>query len=196
MLRYNLCLNEKLEIATHQQKNLRNKGSELVSKCRNFNKLLPMILESDITWWQATDVPFSCLRSRLVNLWFHRSVFITYRYHWKSDVIFILDWRSQECEKICVTLILVFFKLPKDPEEKKLWISKLKHENLLKEKNIYVCYFNFDINCFKRDFRVRLFFNHFILFIYVLELNINFVARHIFYLLVRMNCLVYLRRYF
>ena len=29
-----------------------------------------------------------------------------------------------------------FFKLPKDPERKKLWISKLKSENLPKEENV------------------------------------------------------------
>ena len=47
-----------------------------------------------------------------------------------------------------------FFKLPKDPERKKLWISKVKCENLLKEENIFVCHFHFDSSCFKRDFRV------------------------------------------
>ena len=48
-----------------------------------------------------------------------------------------------------------FFKLPKDPERKKLWISKLKRENLPKEENIYVCHFHFDATYFKRDFRVK-----------------------------------------
>ena len=49
ILRCNLCLNEKLEIATHQGKNLLNKRSELVSKCRHFNKLLLMNFEDNIT---------------------------------------------------------------------------------------------------------------------------------------------------
>ena len=49
VLRWNFCLNEKLEIATHQRKNLQNKRLEFVSKCRNFNKLLLMILEDNIT---------------------------------------------------------------------------------------------------------------------------------------------------
>ena len=47
-----------------------------------------------------------------------------------------------------------FFKLPKDPERKKLWISKLKREKLPEEENIYVCHFHFDSSCFKRNFRV------------------------------------------
>ena len=38
ILRYNLCLNEKLEIATHQARKLPNKRSELVSKCKHFSK--------------------------------------------------------------------------------------------------------------------------------------------------------------
>ena len=33
-----------------------------------------------------------------------------------------------------------FFKLPKNPERKKSWISKLKSENLPKEENIYVSF--------------------------------------------------------
>ena len=44
----NFCLNEKLEIATHQGKNLLNKRSELVSKCGYFNKLLLMNFEDKI----------------------------------------------------------------------------------------------------------------------------------------------------
>ena len=35
ILRCKLCLNEKMEIATHQRMNLLNKRSELVSKCRH-----------------------------------------------------------------------------------------------------------------------------------------------------------------
>ena len=60
ILRWNLCLNEMLETATHQGKRLLNKRSELVSKCRHFNKLLLMNCEDNITWWQATDVLFCC----------------------------------------------------------------------------------------------------------------------------------------
>ena len=45
ILRCNLGLNEKLEIATHQGKNLLNKRLDLVSKCRHFNKLLPVKFE-------------------------------------------------------------------------------------------------------------------------------------------------------
>ena len=49
ILRCNLCLNERLEIATHQGKNLLNKRSELVSKFRHFNRLLLMNFEDNIT---------------------------------------------------------------------------------------------------------------------------------------------------
>ena len=45
----NFYLNEKLEIATHQGKNLLNKRSELVSKCGHFNELLLINFEDDIT---------------------------------------------------------------------------------------------------------------------------------------------------
>ena len=60
ILKWKLCLNEKLEIATHHEKNLLNKRSELVSKCRHFNKLLLMNFKDNIMGWQATDVPFCC----------------------------------------------------------------------------------------------------------------------------------------
>ena len=36
--RYNLCLNEKMEIATYRGSNLMNKKTELISKCRHQNK--------------------------------------------------------------------------------------------------------------------------------------------------------------
>ena len=49
IIRCNLCLNEKLAIATHQGINILNKRSELVSKCRHFNKLLLMNFEDNIT---------------------------------------------------------------------------------------------------------------------------------------------------
>ena len=49
ILRCNLCLNEKLEIAKHQGKNLLNKRSEFVSKCRHFSKLLLINFEDNIT---------------------------------------------------------------------------------------------------------------------------------------------------
>ena len=76
-----------------------------------------------------------------------------------------------------------FFKFAKDPERKKLRISKLKRKNLPKKENIYVCHFQFDSNCFKRDFRVSgifqpLYFIH----LCVLKLNIDFVRKYIFFL--------------
>ena len=49
VLRWNLCLNEKVGNSYTQRKNLQNKRLEFVSKCRNFNKLLLMILEDNIT---------------------------------------------------------------------------------------------------------------------------------------------------
>ena len=49
IIKLNFCLNEKLDIATHQQINLLNKRSELVSKCRHYNKLLLMNFEGNIT---------------------------------------------------------------------------------------------------------------------------------------------------
>ena len=63
ILRYNLCLNEKLEIATHQGKNL-NKRSEPASKCKhltNFYYSTSRIV-SHITYL------FYCTRSPLVKI--------------------------------------------------------------------------------------------------------------------------------
>ena len=37
-LRYNLCLNEKLEIALFKVNNILNRRTELISKCRHINK--------------------------------------------------------------------------------------------------------------------------------------------------------------
>ena len=89
-----------------------------------------------------------------------------------------------------------FFKLPKDPERKKLWISKLKRENLAKEENIDVCHFHFDSSYCKRDFRVSSIFQP----LYFIHLCVGIEYRfcdniHVF-LLFRMNCLVYLREDF
>ena len=47
-----------------------------------------------------------------------------------------------------------FYKLPKDLNLKKIWITKLKRENLPKEKNIYVCHHHFEQCYFKRDLQV------------------------------------------
>ena len=89
-----------------------------------------------------------------------------------------------------------FFKLPKDPERKKLWISKVKRENLPKEENMYVCHFHFDSNWIIRDFRVSSIFQP----LYFMHLCVGIEYRfceniHIF-LLFRMNCLVYLQEDF
>ena len=58
----------------------------------------------------------------------------------------------------------------------------LKHENLPKEENIYVCQFYFDSSCLKRDFRVSsishpLYFIHFCVGIeYRFCVNIHFFS--------------------
>ena len=54
-----------------------------------------------------------------------------------------------------------FFKLPKDINLKKIWIAKLKRENLPREENIYVCHFHFEEECFQRDLKVKYFFFRF-----------------------------------
>ena len=66
--RCNLCLNEKLEIAAHQERNLLNKRSELVSKYRHFNKLLLINFDDSVTQWQDTNVPFYCPQNPLIKL--------------------------------------------------------------------------------------------------------------------------------
>ena len=86
-----------------------------------------------------------------------------------------------------------FFKLPKDPERKKLWISKLKRENLPKEENIYVCHFHFDSSCSKRDFRVSSIFQPLYFIHLCVGTECRFCDKYTFFLLFRMNCLVYLR---
>ena len=53
-----------------------------------------------------------------------------------------------------------FFKLPKDIR-KKIWIAKLKRQNLPKDENVYVCHLHFEEACFKRDLKV----------LFILDLN-------------------------
>ena len=86
-----------------------------------------------------------------------------------------------------------FSKASKDPERKKLWISKLKRENLPKEENIYVCFFHFDNSYFKRDFWLSSIFQPFYFIHLYVGIEYRFCDNIHFFLLFRMNCLVYLR---
>ena len=57
ILRWNLCLNEKLEIATYQGKSLLNKRLEIVPKSRNFNKFLLINFEApDSKLWMSAFI--------------------------------------------------------------------------------------------------------------------------------------------
>ena len=49
---------------------------------------------------------------------------------------------------------LSLFGLPRDKKFKKIWIQKLKRENLPAEQNIKVCNLHFTEDCFKRDLQV------------------------------------------
>ena len=77
----NLCLNEKLEIALYQENNLLNKRTELVSKCKHFNKHLLMNYKDKDKWRQCK--PLHCF---FTVQWF-RCSFLT---------LFLLDWRSHK----------------------------------------------------------------------------------------------------
>ena len=57
---------------------------------------------------------------------------------------------------------LSFFKLPRDPNRKKTWISKLKRKHLPKEENVIVFHHHFEESCFQRDLRVRILSDFFI----------------------------------
>ena len=57
---------------------------------------------------------------------------------------------------------LSFFKLPRDPNRKKIWISKLKRKHLMKEGNLFVYHHHFKDSCFQRDLRVRILSDFFI----------------------------------
>ena len=46
------------------------------------------------------------------------------------------------------------FKFLKCPYRRKLWIAKLKIDNLPKDKNLHFCHGHFEENCFQRDLRV------------------------------------------
>ena len=48
-----------------------------------------------------------------------------------------------------------FFKLPKDPNRRKVWIAKSKRANLPKDENLHVCHEHFEENCFQLDLRVK-----------------------------------------
>ena len=48
-----------------------------------------------------------------------------------------------------------FFKLPKDPNRRKVWIAKLKRANSPKDENLHVCHEHFEENCFQLDLRVK-----------------------------------------
>ena len=47
-------------------------------------------------------------------------------------------------------------KIPKDPQLRKAWISRLRRENLPLLKNCYVCSEHFDNECFESDFMEQL----------------------------------------
>ena len=71
------------------------------------------------------------------------------------------------------------FKLPKDPEQKKSWISKLKRETYRKKKISTCVIFILIVPALKEILGQVVFFNHYISFIYVFELNFDFVAIYI-----------------
>ncbi|KAK2558915.1 THAP domain-containing protein 2 [Acropora cervicornis] len=49
-----------------------------------------------------------------------------------------------------------YHKIPKDPQLRKAWISRLRRENLPPLKNCYVCSEHFDNECFESDFMEQL----------------------------------------
>jgi len=49
-----------------------------------------------------------------------------------------------------------YHKIPKDPQLRKAWISRLRTENLPPLKNCYVCGEHFDNECFESDFMEQL----------------------------------------
>ena len=51
-----------------------------------------------------------------------------------------------------------FFKLPKDPNRRNVWIAKLKRAHLPKDENLNVCHEHFEEKCFQRDLRVSYIF--------------------------------------
>ena len=82
---------------------------------------------------------------------------------------------------------LSFFKFPRDPNRKKIWISKLKRKHLLKEENVFVCHHHFEDSCFQSDLRVRI-LSEFFIFTCVCQIVI---LKEIFiHFLHRMNCSV------
>lgn len=45
-----------------------------------------------------------------------------------------------------------FYRLPKDETIRKIWISRLKRENL--PKDVRICHLHFEEQCFERDLKV------------------------------------------
>ena len=85
---------------------------------------------------------------------------------------------------------LSFFKLPRDPNRKKIWISKLKRKHLPKEENVFVCHHHFEDSCFQRDLRVRI-LSDFFIFSFLCQIVI--LKEFFIHFLPRMNCSVYPR---
>ena len=83
-----------------------------------------------------------------------------------------------------------FFKLPRDPNRKKILISKLKRKHLPKEENVSVCHHHFKDSCFQRDLRVRILSDF---FIFTCLCQIVILKEFFIHFLPRMNCSVYPR---
>ena len=47
-----------------------------------------------------------------------------------------------------------FYRLPRDNSLKKIWIQKIKRENLPNQENIRLCHLHFEDSCFERDLKV------------------------------------------
>ena len=55
-----------------------------------------------------------------------------------------------------------FYRLPKEPEVRKLWIETLKKRKVPRSENsIRICNVHFEKSCFERDLKVWFIFNFF-----------------------------------
>ena len=46
-----------------------------------------------------------------------------------------------------------FYRLPRDDSLKKIWIQKIKRENLPMQEHISLCNLHFEDSCFERDLK-------------------------------------------
>ena len=47
-----------------------------------------------------------------------------------------------------------FYRVPRDNSLKKIWIQKIKRENLPNQENIRLCHLHFEDSCFERDLKI------------------------------------------